>query len=247
MRRDYNQKKADKDIYLKDTKFPVLDAKRTALLLSGVMGVLIVVHVLAMQAYFNDSLGLQEKWGFDYWQVSIFDLDEEASFGTWFSAVILLYASILAFQAGSLVKAASGSMHSWWMVLGLALGLMSVDEVVGIHELLNTIYKDTPWTTAGFFLFVAVGIGFVPFLWHYRWRTSGLFITAGIVFVSGAIGIERFSGDEVNSLGYNMSTALEEGLEMAGIILVIYALLDFIHRQPGEDRSTTPDRPKELP
>jgi len=51
---------------------------------------------------------------------------------------------------------------------------------------------------------------------------------AGVIYASGAIGIERYSGDDVNTLGYNMLTALEEGLEMFGVILVIYTLLDFI-------------------
>jgi hypothetical protein len=32
-----------------------------------------------------------------------------------------------------------------------------------------------------------------------------------------------------------MLTGVEEGLEMAGVILAIYALLDFIHRQPGRE------------
>jgi hypothetical protein len=42
------------------------------------------------------------------------------------------------------------------------------------------------------------------------------------------IGIEHYSGTDINSLGYNMLTGLEEGLEMSGVILLIYTLLDFI-------------------
>lgn len=215
---------------MKDSGIPVFQAKPAAVVLSVVMLILIVLHVIAMQANFNDALGLKEKWGFEYWQIAIFDLDEEESFGTWFSAVILLYASILALHAASLAKAAAGSWHRWWIAAGLVLCAMSVDEVVGIHELLNTIYEDTEWTVAGFFLFVAAGLCFLPFLWHYRWRTSGLLSAAAIVFASGAVGLEHFSGTEVNSLRYNMLTGLEEGLEMSGVILAIYALLDFIHR-----------------
>jgi hypothetical protein len=49
----------------------------------AVLAVLIVVHVLAMQANFNPDLGLKEKYGFHYWQIAFFDLDEEESFGTW--------------------------------------------------------------------------------------------------------------------------------------------------------------------
>ena len=100
-----------------------------------------------------------------------------------------------------------------------------------MHELLNTIYTDSPWTIAGFIVFVVAGSCFLPFLWHYRWRTSGLFFVAGTIYISGAVGLEHVSGTDINSLRYNMLTGLEEGLEMSGVILAIYALLDFIQRQ----------------
>jgi hypothetical protein len=205
-----------------------LDAKRTTIILTAIMSVLVAIHVLAMQANFNESLGLKKALDFEYWQVAIFDLDEEESFGTWFSTAILLFASVLLFFVADYLRSAADSMYRWWTILGLGFGLMSIDEVVGLHELFNTLYEDVPWTTAGFFLFVLAGFCFLPFLWHYRWRTSGLFMVAGVIFASGAIGIERYSGTDINSLGYNMLTGLEEGLEMSGVIIVIYTLLDFI-------------------
>jgi hypothetical protein len=205
-----------------------LDAKRTTIILTAIMSVLVAIHVLAMQANFNESLGLKKALDFEYWQVAIFDLDEEESFGTWFSTAILLFASVLLFFVADYLRSAADSMYRWWTILGLGFGLLSIDEVVGLHELFNTLYEDVPWTTAGFFLFVLAGFCFLPFLWHYRWRTSGLFMVAGVIFASGAIGIERYSGTDINSLGYNMLTGLEEGLEMSGVIIVIYTLLDFI-------------------
>lgn len=219
---------------MKDPGILVVEPKRAALVLSIPMLVLILLHVVAMQANFNESLGLKEQWGFEYWHISIFDLDEEESFGTWFSTAILLYASTLACYAAGLTRTAPGAWNRWWLALGLALGAMSIDEVVGVHEMLNTLSEDTRWTVGGFILFVAAGLCFMPFLWHYRWRTSGLLFVAGIIFAGGAVGIEHFSGNRINSLQYNMLTGLEEGLEMAGVILVVYALLDFIQRQNNE-------------
>ena len=68
---------------------------RIAVTLSVIAAVLAIIHVVAMQIIFNDEWALSEKWGVQYWHLSIFDLDEEASFGTWFSAVILLIAGRL--------------------------------------------------------------------------------------------------------------------------------------------------------
>ena len=204
-----------------------LDAKRTTIFLTLVMLVLVVVHVIAMQANFNDSLGWKDASGIEYWQIAVFDLDEEESFGTWFSATILLFTSVLMIAVASCLRTAADSMYRWWMILGIGFGLMSIDEVVGLHELMATISESTTWTTVGVFVFLLAGLGFAPFLWHYRWRTSGLFLLAGTIYATGAIVVERYSGTDLNSLGYNMLTGLEEGLEMFGVILAIYTVLDF--------------------
>ena len=46
-----------------------LRAERVAFALGAVMVVLVVVHVLAMQANFNPALGLKERFGFHYCQL----------------------------------------------------------------------------------------------------------------------------------------------------------------------------------
>jgi len=206
-----------------------LDTKRTTLTLVAVMSALLGAHLLALQANFNEALGWKDALGFEYWQIAIFDLDEEESFGTWFSAVILLFASLLMIFVAHSLRSQADNMYRWWLILGLGFALMSIDEVVGLHEFINTLNEDSAWTVGAFYLVLASGIFFMPFLWHYRWRSSGLFLLAGAIYVTGAVGIEHYSGTDLNSLRYNMLTGLEEGLEMAGIILAIYTTLDFIN------------------
>ena len=99
-----------------------LDARRTGLMLVSVMLVLIVGHVLAMQANFNDDLGVKQALDFEYWQIAIFDLDEEEGFGTWFSSAILFFASLLFFNQARLRRRIS-RMHYWWFALGLGFCL----------------------------------------------------------------------------------------------------------------------------
>ena len=205
-----------------------LNPRRTLCVLASVMLLLVICHVLAMQANFNESLGIKRALGFEYWQVALFDLDEEESFGTWFSAVNLLFAGLLSLYLAARGGAAHAAMRYWWIALGLGLMLMSIDEVVGMHEQVNTVFDETVWTTMSLVIVFASGIGFIPFLWYYRGRTALWFVLGGMLFVGGAVGLEHYMGDDVNSLRYNMLTAAEEGLEMLGVILAIYAMLELM-------------------
>lgn len=209
-------------------------AERVAVTLATVMVVLIVAHVVAMQANFNPALGLKEKFEFQYWHLAIFDLDEEESFGTWFSSGILALAAALLLHQARVLRDEGKAWRRWWQVLGIGFCVLSIDEVVGIHEYVNTLLEGTPWTVIGFAIFVLVALVYLPFLWHHRWRTPLLFALAGMIYGGGAVGVEHFTDSEVNSLHYNMWTTLEEGMEMLGVILFIYAMLD--HMRGAADR-----------
>jgi hypothetical protein len=209
-----------------------LRADRVALALGAIMAVLVVVHILAMQAVFNPDLGLREKFGFSYWHLAFFDLDEEESFGTWFSVGILVMAAALLVNQARILKARGAPWHRAWLVLGIGFCILSMDEVAGMHEWVNTVMDDTPWTVIGFPIFIIVGMVYAPFLWNLRWRTGLLFLLAGAIYGGGAVGVEHFTDSEVNSLHYNMWTALEEGMEMLGVIVFIYAILDMMRGSP---------------
>jgi hypothetical protein len=200
----------------------------------AVLAVLVVVHVLAMQANFNPALGLKERFGFHYWQLAFFDLDEEESFGTWFSSGLLLLAALLFVQQARVLRAQGEAWHRWWLILGIGFCVLSVDEIAGMHEWTNSMMDDTPWTVIGFPIFGLVALVYLPFLWHYRWRTGLLFLLAGGIYGGGALGVEHFTDSEVNSLHYNMWTALEEGMEMLGVIVLIYTLLDHVRGTPDQ-------------
>lgn len=186
---------------------------------------LIVVHLVAMQIFFNPVFE-DATPDLEYWHVSIFDLDEEESFGTWFSSGILALSSFLLFLQARILRARGDRWHRWWSVLGAGFIVLSIDEIVGMHEFGNTLLGDTSWTVVGGPLMLVVAAAYVPFFRRYWGRTAKLFLVSGVVYGLGAVGIEHISGTDVNSLAYNMSTAVEEGLEMGGVILFIYAVLD---------------------
>jgi hypothetical protein len=64
-----------------------------------------------------------------------------------------------------------------------------------------------------------------------------LFIAAGSLYLAGALGIESVGGwyfsrnGETEDLRYSLLVAAEEFAEMSGIILFIYALLDYLRQR----------------
>lgn len=216
-----------------------LRANRVAIHLSVAMAALIVLHVASALIYWTevaDSLDLH------FWQIAIFDLDEEESFGTWFSAGILGFASLLLFlQAHARRGAGDPAFRSWW-VLGLGFAGLSMDEVAGVHEYLNTLLEDTPWTLIGAIVAGIVGLAFLPFLWKLPPHTRILFLIAGAIYLGGALGVERFTDTfdtthARNTLAYNLWNTLEEGMEMSGVILFLYALIS--HMAGGAQATLT--------
>jgi len=74
-----------------------------------------------------------------------------------------------------------------------------------------------------------IGVGFIPFLRRLPRPTAGLFILAGAIYVGGAVGMEII-GEPLDSdtLTYNLLTAVEEGMEMCGVIVFMHALLRYM-------------------
>lgn len=128
----------------------------------------------------------------------------------------------------------------------LAIGFLclSLDEVAGIHEVLNTIpdelhgESEFNWTYLGTPVFVIVSLVFVRFLSRLSRTVRNGICAAGIIYGSGVMGIEFLSHlylktHDIDTLGYNLLTPLEEGLEMAGVILFIHVLMTYMKTIPA--------------
>ena len=92
----------------------------------------------------------------------------------------------------------------------------------------------TTWVVAGALGALAAGVFFLPFLRALPARLAARFVLAGAVYVGSAVGLETVA----TQLGYHAAdgygwatlglVALEEGGEMAGVALFIWALLDHL-------------------
>ena len=83
-----------------------------------------------------------------------------------------------------------------------------------------------------------IGLAYLPFVFELPKETRNHFLLAGVIFVTGAFGVEMLGAREADLYGYETVTycvlySLEEMLEMLGIVLFIYALLSYLARQQG--------------
>ncbi len=174
-----------------------------------------------------------------------FDLGHEPSLPNWYSSLALL---AVAGMAGLLARAERGAdprqARSWVQFSALFVAL-AVDEAILIHELANVPVRGLlgtsgalyfAWIIPGAGFALAVALFFRRFLFALEARTRNLIVASGAIFVSGAIGVEMLEGIIVPTLGvgsldYTAAEMIEEGLEMCGVVLVLYALTDHLKRR----------------
>jgi hypothetical protein len=162
----------------------------------------------------------------------IFDVDEEESFANWFSSIILFIASVLLFLIAHKKKSNQDPFKNYWYGLAWGFGFLSLDEVAGLHETLNTV-TDFAWTIPGAFVVLIIFLLYLKFILHLPKPISTLFCIAGSVYVGGSVGVEHLAdyyveAFEMDNFGYQIFTAVEETLEMTGVVIFIQALLKYL-------------------
>lgn len=206
--------------------------------LASVAGLLVLAHV-----------GWQsvKYWtGHDYvfGLIKLFHLDEEWNIPATFSALLLLSAaSLLTFIAVHERRNGSGDVARW-AVLAIGFAYMAIDEFGHIHEQLilpgRRLLGDRTlgvfyyaWVIPALAIVLVLAAYFLGFVLRLPARTRFAFILAAVLYVGGALGFEMFEGrlDELygeRNLAYMALVTVEEGLEMAGVIVFIDALLRYI-------------------
>jgi hypothetical protein len=175
--------------------------------------------------------------------LQLLDVDQESNLPTWFSQLLLLIASALLWICARRNRSEGAPFTGNWYVLSVGFLLMSVDEVAGVHESINSVIV-VSWAIPAAFGTLVVGLAFVPFLLHLPRLIALLFAAAGALYLTGALAAEIMGNSMVearleNTLGYKMTTMGEESLEMTGLILFVYALLRYM-RGLGKPSARTP-------
>ncbi len=171
-----------------------------------------------------------------------FSVNTENNVPTYFNTVILAIAAFLVFLIASAKYAGRDKYRYEWLLLGLVLLYISIDEAAVIHEEFSRLFKGAPdingwlhykWVIPGSIIVALLGLGFLRFFFHLENRYKILFFLSSAVFLAGGLGSELVSGRYANQFGtksftYSMLTTVEESLEWFGVILLIYTLLKYI-------------------
>jgi hypothetical protein len=208
-----------------------------------VVFVLASIAVLLVLAGICVDLIRQITWDrhvFGLW--NLFNLNQEKNLPTYFSTFILLLSASLFGVIAAAKQNAKDSYALHWTLLAIIFLLLSIDETAMLHETVDDQLKAV-FTTGGIFYYAWVipaiplvalfAIAYSKFFFHLPARTRNGIFTAALLYLGGVLGVEILSGwyaDQysIAKTPYLLITDLEEGLEMAGIIILLHSLLKYI-------------------
>ncbi len=184
---------------------------------------LIVVSIVVLAA----TVVFQEL---DIAQLSHLTLTQENNVGAWWSGILLLIGAIHAFDGYRLWKYERSRVARGWAALALALLILSLDEIGSLHERVELWLPGGAWLNVLPFASVVVGLFAyaVASLWpgrDYR-RAAVLIVLAFLCF--GATAFQDYlEHNEIwmNMISRGVRAGLEEGSELAGMLLLIRAAL----------------------
>jgi heme/copper-type cytochrome/quinol oxidase subunit 3 len=171
---------------------------------------------------------------------ALLDAGRERSLAAWWTAALLVAASVAAAMVAQLAERGSGRSREImaWRILAVAFALLSFDEIASLHE------RGARWTAAAFdadsplirlgWLLPATAIlvlslaVLVP-TFRALPRRPRTFVVAGLAMsIGGAMGLE-FVGVALMTSGAELwwryiVMALEEAAEMAGILIILLGI-----------------------
>lgn len=180
--------------------------------------------------------------------VPLFNVDGERNLPTFFAVILLLLAAALLACIAMLERQRACAHFRSWALLSVGFLFLAYDEAFLVHEQLNRIRAFLPsrsgllhfaWVVPAIVGVLVLSLVFLRFFLHLDGRTRRAFALAAALFLGGAIGLEVVSGVHGEWRGFaNLTDALlataEEALEMAGVIVFIHALIEYLREQYRE-------------
>jgi hypothetical protein len=213
-----------------------LSPRNTVIRLGTIAFFLLVAHLITIAMPY--ILG-----GFEHGLVrvlfSLFFLDGEGNLPAIFSTWLFLINAVLFLIVWKAACLAGDSPKIWLFLSGVFV-FLAVDESISIHErLIDPLRQGLD--ASGIFYYtwiIPYGIGVVllsifaiPVFWRMQKKIRFWFGLSATTYLFATIGLEMISGkylvmmNEEKDIVWILMITLEELLEMAGLIILVYALL----------------------
>jgi hypothetical protein len=215
----------------------VIDPAKLLRLLVVIVAALVVLSILTQAMLYLPDFMLRDL------AADMFDVDNEQSIPTLFSALLLVSGGFLSFVIALLRRKAGGDYGRHWTALSLLLIYAGIDEFVEIHERSLLLLRRWWDIDGGLFfyawvipalVFVSVfALAFVRFLKNLPSPTRRWMFLGAAAMVGGAIGVEMVEGiyaaaQGQESTAYRILSTAEETFEMLGAALLLSAVLAYL-------------------
>ncbi len=207
-----------------------------ALSMTLVVVLLATMHIFQLIIYYE----INDPKVFNF--IKMVDFDYEGNLPSLYSSLAMIYCAALLCVIAIKHRrdGAAGQYH--WVGLSVIFLLLGIDEGVGLHEEIGDLtenfvevsgYLYFAWVIPYGIAFLVFCIAYLRFLIILPRKTAIQFVIAGVLYVTGALGIEVISAQEADAHGtktvlYSTLYTIEELCEMFGVIVFAYALMRYI-------------------
>lgn len=216
-----------------------------AVVLAAIAVVLLLGHALGVIG--SQYFGLHQWSGF----VKMVDFDQERNLPTLFSTFLFALNASLLVVVWRAARRADKSQKAW-LYLACIFVFLSLDENLSLHEELNEPFRLALNTSGGFLQYAwvipytlavaAIAVFIFPMVRRLAPGIRKLFLLSAGLYLSGALGMEMTSAhyrgnmemvEAETDVVYRIIISCEESLEIAGLIMLVYALLTLLAREYG--------------
>jgi hypothetical protein len=183
--------------------------------------------------------------------IPMFSFDDERNVPTLYSGILILLCAILLWKVSQSEDQRGTGLSFYWKALCAVTIFLFFDEMFSIHEIANHKkfqhvwpegdgFFHFAWVVPYFFLGSAVLLFFIKFLLKLPFNTRIQFLSAGLIYAGGALGMELLGGKYMHANGFNLNyfliITIEELLEMLGMVRFFSAILKYLLSVKEEER-----------
>lgn len=194
----------------------------------------LIVSLAGLGAEFVDELPVEDPLDL----VHFFGLSYEENLPTWYTSVLLFSSAVaLLFITIEKRRRADPFLENWW-TLALVFVLISLDEIAQYHEGLSNHFDYDGvlyfgWVIPAGIFVTGFAITYLGFLRALPRRVAVRMTVAGAIYVFGALVMELPLGWWTDQMGrrnltYGLIDWVEESLEIVGVSVFLYTLLEYL-------------------